>query len=168
MELLDIVNANDEIIGTMNRDAAHTAGALHRIAAVFVFNESGQLYVQVRKSSGNLYDHSVGGHVSSGETYAVAASRETKEELGIALPLQELSIFNPNYAADSMHIFGLYTCTVELGWQFAPNQEVEEVIAMEVEDVQKLMIDEPDRFTRGFIATMKEYARLKPRGKAGR
>ena len=61
MELLDIVDKNDNIIGVMDRDIAHKTGQLHRIAAVFVFNEDGDMYVQVHKKSGGLYDHSVGG-----------------------------------------------------------------------------------------------------------
>lgn len=160
MELLDIVNKNDEIIGTMDRDTAHDTGQLHRIAAVFVFNEDGDIYVQVHKKSGGLYDHSVGGHVSKGETYAQSAKRETKEELGISLPLKEVSIFYPQEVIDSMHIFGLYTCTVDSTWVFTPNDEVEVLIPMNMQTVREMMINEPTKFTRGFIATMNEYVRL--------
>jgi isopentenyldiphosphate isomerase len=161
MELLDIVNSNDEIIGTSDRNTAHNNRQLHRIAAVYVFNTSGQLYVQVHKKSGGLYDHSVGGHVSKGETYRQGAVREAEEELGISQPLQELSIFYPDESQNSMHMFGLYTCTAEPTWKFIPNEEVEEIIPMEIKDIRKLMIDEPNKFTGGFIATMKEYTRLK-------
>ena len=161
MELFDIVNINDEVIGTMDRETAHKNRQLHRVAAVYVFNASGQLYVQLYKKSGGLYDHSVGGHVSKGETYMQGAVREAKEELDISQPLQELSIFYPDESQNSMHMFGLYTCTAEPTWRFTPNDEVEEILVMEVKDIQKLMANEPDKFTSGFIATMKEYTRLK-------
>ena len=161
MELFDIVNINDEIIGTTDRETAHKTGQLHRVAAVYVFNMSGQLYVQLYKKSGGLYDHSVGGHVSKGETYIQGAVREAKEELNIYQPLQELSIFYPDESQNSMHMFGLYTCTVESTWKFVPNDEVKEIVPMEIKDIQKLMENEPDKFTSGFIATMKEYTRLK-------
>lgn len=161
MELLDIVNKNDEVIGTMDRDAAHKTRQLHRIAAVFVFNEDGDIYVQVHKKSGGLYDHSVGGHVSKGETYAQGATRETKEELGISLPLKEISIFYPHEISDSMHMFGLYTCTVDSSWVFTPNDEVEVLILMNTQTIREMMTNEPTKFTRGFIATMNEYIRLK-------
>lgn len=160
MELLDIVNKNDEIIGAMDRDVAHATGQLHRIAAVFVFNEDGDIYVQVHKKSGGLYDHSVGGHVSKGETYAQAAAREAEEELGISLPLKEISIFYPHEISDSMHMFGLYTCTVDSTWKFTPNDEVEVLILMNMQTVREMMTKEPSKFTRGFIATMNEYMRL--------
>jgi isopentenyl-diphosphate Delta-isomerase len=161
MELFDIVNINDEIIGTTDRETAHKTGQLHRVAAVYVFNISGQLYVQVYKKSGGLYDHSIGGHVSKGETYAQGATREAKEELGISQPLQELSIFHSDESQKFMHMFGLYTCVAEPTWKFIPNDEVEEVIPMEIQDIQKLMANEPNKFTTGFITTMKEYIRLK-------
>lgn len=160
MELLDIVNKNDEVIGTMSRDAAHDTGQLHRVAAVFVFNENGDIYVQVHKKSGGLYDHSVGGHISKGETYAQGAAREAKEELGISLPLKEISIFYPHEISNSMHMFGLYACTVDPAWGFTPNDEVEVLIPMNIRTVRNMMTKEPAKFTRGFIATMNEYTRL--------
>ena len=160
MELVDIVNRNDTVIGSADREIAHKTRQLHRIAAVFVFNSSGQLYVQVHKTSGGLYDHSVGGHVSSGETYAQGAARETKEELGITTPLKEISIFYPEEISDSMHMFGLYTCTVDSTWEFIPNDEVEMLIPMNLQTIREMMAKEPAKFTRGFIATMNEYVRL--------
>jgi isopentenyl-diphosphate delta-isomerase len=160
MELLDIVNKNDKVIGAMDRDTAHITGQPHRIAAVFVFNEDGYIYVQVHKKSGGLYDHSVGGHVSKGETYAQGAARETKEELGISLPLKEISIFYPHAINNSIHMFGLYSCTVDTLWVFTPNDEVEVLIPMNMQTVQEMMTKEPTKFTRGFIATMDEYVRL--------
>jgi isopentenyl-diphosphate delta-isomerase len=160
MELIDIVNTNDEIIGVMDRDTAHNTGQLHRIAAIFVFNEDGDIYVQVHKKSGGLYDHSVGGHVSKGETYAQGAARETKEELGISPLLKEVSIFYPHEIRDSMHTFGLYSCTVDSTWKFTPNDEVEVLIPMNMQTVREMMTKEPTKFTRGFIATMNEYVRL--------
>lgn len=161
MELFDIVNTNDELIGVSDRETAHKNRHIHRVVAVFVFNTSGQLYVQIHQKSGGLLDHSVGGHVSKGETYLQGALREAKEELDISQHLEELSIFYPDESQDSMHMFGLYTCIVEPAWKFTPNDEVNEMRVMEIKDVQKLMVDEPDMFTGGFISSMKEYIRLK-------
>jgi isopentenyl-diphosphate delta-isomerase len=161
MELFDIININEEIIGTADREAAHKNRQLHRVVAVYVFDASGKLYVQVHKKSRGLYDHSVGGHVSKGETYMQGAIREACEELGISQPLQELSIFYPDKSQDSMHMFGLYACTAEPTWKFMPNDEVEEILPMEIQEIQELMANEPNKFTSGFIATMKEYIRLK-------
>lgn len=161
-ELLDAVDHTDKVIGTTDRKTAHSTGELHRVAAVYVFNQDGELYVQQHHSDGK-WDHSVGGHVSRGETYAEAAAREAKEELGITQPLQELaiSISGVEYP-NEQHFFGLYSCVADPNWEFIPNDEVKVIFPMTIATIQQAMIDEPEeRFTRGFRITMAEYTRLK-------
>ncbi len=160
MELFDLVDKDDNVIGVTDKPTAHSTKQLHRVAAVYVFNEKGELYVQVHKISGGRYDHSVGGHVSQGETYAIAAQREADEELGIKQPLQELSTF---YSDEDtyLHMFGLFECVVDKDWKFEPNDEVEEIIPMKLDDIRKMMTDTPEKFTGGFINTMNEYCKVK-------
>lgn len=162
MELFDLVNSKDNVIGVTNKVEAHATGRLHRVGAVYVFDEKGRLYVQVRKKSGGLYDHSIGGHISQGETYAEGTRREAEEELGITQPLEEVSIFYSDEGSEMQHMFGLYKCVAESSWTFTPNDEVEEIIPMELVDIKDLMASEPEKFTKGFINTMKEYTRLNP------
>jgi isopentenyl-diphosphate delta-isomerase len=162
MELFDLVDSKDNVIGVTNKVEAHTTGKLHRVGAVYVFDEEGRLYVQVHKKSGGLYDHSVGGHISQGETYAEGTRREAKEELGINQPLELVSIFYSDEGSEMQHMFGLYRCIAESSWKFIPNDEVDKIIPMELFDIQKLMTSEPEKFTKGFINTMQEYIRLNP------
>ncbi|MDB5180777.1 MAG: hydrolase [Candidatus Saccharibacteria bacterium] len=108
------------------------------------------------------WDHSVGGHVSKGETYAEAAAREAEEELGITQPLQELatSLSGEEYPHEQ-HMFGLYTCVAEPDWRFKPNEEVKVIFPMSLPAIRRAMTDEPEEgFTRGFRITMAEYDRL--------
>lgn len=161
MELFDLVDASDNIVGSTDKLKAHSAGQLHRVAAIYVFDDKGRLYVQVHKKSGGLYDHSVGGHISQGETYEEGAKREAAEELGITQPLQKLSIFYSDEGPQMQHMFGLFTCIAESTWQFIANDEVEEIIPMEIESICTLMKESPEKFTDGFINTMNEYLRLK-------
>ena len=160
MELFDLVDKKDNVIGVTDKPTAHSTKQLHRVAAVYVFNSAGELYVQVHKSSGGLYDHSVGGHVSQGETYAIAAEREADEELGIKQPLNQLATF---YSDESvcLHMFGLFECTADPNWKFVPNDEVEEIIPMELDNVRILMSSNPEKFTGGFINTMDQYCKVK-------
>jgi len=160
VELFDLIDKNDSVIGTTDKATAHANRQLHRVAAVYVFNEKGELYVQVHKIGGGLYDHSVGGHVSKGEDYATAASREADEELGIKQPLTYLSTFYSDEGT-YLHMFGLFECTANKDWEFVPNEEVEEIIPMNVDDIRRMMIKEPEKFTIGFINSMKEYSKLK-------
>lgn len=161
MEQFDLVNERDEVIGVTDKPTAHATGQLHRVAAVYVFDAKGQLYVQVHKGSGGLYDHSVGGHVSQGETYDQAAQREAKEELGITQPLTKLAVFYSDEGKDMQHMFGLYECVADPSWHFTPNDEVEEIIPMTLETIQSLMAADAEKFTGGFINTMQEYVHLK-------
>ena len=157
-ELFDIVDRDDNVIGTTDKETAHTTGQLHRVAAVFVFNQAGELYIQVHKRDGK-WDHSVGGHVQKGETYAEAAAREAEEELGITLPLTEIatSLAGEEYSYEQ-HLFGLYTCAVGPEWEFVPNDEVNNIFATPLDEIVRAMETEPeDRFTKGFRITMAEY-----------
>lgn len=161
MELFDLVDTDDNVIGVTNKKEAHSTGQLHRVGAVYIFDSIGRLYIQVHKSSGGLYDHSVGGHISQGETYAMGTKREAKEELGITQPLEELSIFYSDEGPELQHMFGLYTCVADLTWKFVPNEEVDEIIPMEISAIRDLMNKEPKKFTHGFINTMAEFIRIR-------
>jgi len=160
MELFDIVNKKDEVIGTTDKPTSHSTGQLHRVVAVYVLNNEGELYVQVHKKSGGLFDHSVGGHVSKGEDYVTAVVREAEEELGIKQPIPHLSTF---YSDEGrlQHMFGLFECVASNDWHFVPNDEVETIIPMRINNVREMMTNEPHRFTPGFINTMKEYCKVK-------
>lgn len=160
-ELFDMVDRNDHVIGTTDKKTAHENGQLHRVAAVFVFNQAGELYIQVHSRDGK-WDHSVGGHVRKGESYATAAVREAKEELGIDQPLEKLAtaLSGEEYPHEQ-HLFGLFTCVAEPRWRFVPNDEVKEIFPMSLEAIKHAMATEPeDRFTRGFRITVAEYIRL--------
>ena len=62
-------------------------GQLHTVVHICIFNEQNELLIQHRVNSkacwGGKWDLSAGGSALSGETSRQAASRETKEELGL-------------------------------------------------------------------------------------
>lgn len=160
MERLDLVDKDDHVIGTTDKPTAHAQRLPHRVAAVFVFNDAGELYIQVHKKSGGKYDHSVGGHVKKGESYAAAAVREANEELGITQSLSYLTTFYSDEGS-YIHLFGLFNCIADKAWHFVPNDEVEEIIPMKLGDIRALMESNPEKFTTGFRNSMHEYCRIK-------
>lgn len=164
MEQFDLVDENDNVIGVTDKATAHAYAHIHRIAAVYVFDQQGRLYVQEHIKSGGRYDHSVGGHVRKGESYADAAKREAMEELGISDPLHEISVFYSDETGRGKplkHMFALYECTPSQVWSFTPNEEVKHIFPMAIADIVELMNTEPLRFTMGFIHTMQEYLKKK-------
>lgn len=89
-ELLTQVDKDNSIVGSISRGRAHnTAGIFYRTIYVLVFNDQGEVLIQKRSPSKDLYpncwDLSVGGHVNFGKSYLETAVREVGEELGITI-----------------------------------------------------------------------------------
>jgi isopentenyldiphosphate isomerase len=153
-ELVDVVDKNDVVIDVATRETTHRVGLLHRIAAVFVFDDQGRLTIQVRKADEGLLDHSVGGHVASGESYAEAAAREAREGLGVDEVLSFVGVVPVVERRGANHLVALFWCNAKEGWSFVPNDEVGEVLYQEVDEVVEEMSREPERFAPGFVATL--------------
>lgn len=91
-EIFDLIDTNDQVIGRVRRGDAHrNPSLLHRSVQVLLFNSDDRLLLQHRSMSKDLfpgyYSASASGHVDRGEDYVSAASRETREELGVSPPL---------------------------------------------------------------------------------
>jgi isopentenyl-diphosphate delta-isomerase len=99
-ELLDLVNKDDQIIGTIWRseyDRLEAEGLGYiRAVDMFIQNDNGELWIPKRtahkKIAPNGLDYSAGGHVSSGETYDEAVVKEISEELNIEIQSQHLEL----------------------------------------------------------------------------
>lgn len=88
MEIIDIVDRDDRIIGKSEREIPHgRPDMIHRAVHLFVVDGRGRLLLQKRGAGKEVepgkWDTSVGGHLHAGETYRDAAERETFEELKI-------------------------------------------------------------------------------------
>jgi isopentenyldiphosphate isomerase len=83
-ELLNVYDAEGDVIGAKPRRDAKASGLAVGAVNVLLVNAGGQILLQRRpedKENGGLWDKSVGGHVSAGETHDATAVRETEEEL---------------------------------------------------------------------------------------
>jgi len=94
MEILDIVDLDDRVIGQASREEIHAQALIHRASHMILFNSSGQVFLQRRSfhkdSGGGLWDSSAAGHVDSGESYLDCAVRELAEELGLQVDADAL------------------------------------------------------------------------------
>jgi NUDIX domain-containing protein len=83
-ELLNVYDAEGVIVDAQPRRAAKASGrAVGAINALLV-NSQGEVLLQRRpvdKENGGLWDKSVGGHVSAGESFDTTLVREAAEEL---------------------------------------------------------------------------------------
>jgi len=87
-ELLDLVDENDRVIGTVWKSKAHQNPKLfHREVAIAVFTKAGKVLLQQRSmnkvNDPGAWKVSAAGHAGAGENPKQAIAREVKEELGL-------------------------------------------------------------------------------------
>lgn len=123
-EILDLVNEQDEVIGSLSRREIYERGLTNfRVVHGFLRNKEGKLWIPRRlltkKIAPGGLDYSMAGHVESGESYESAFRRETSEELGIdidSIPWKQVAKFTP--AVDGVHFFEV---TYEMQFDGEPN-----------------------------------------------
>ncbi|MEI7652276.1 MAG: NUDIX domain-containing protein [Verrucomicrobiota bacterium] len=85
-EVFDVVDSQDQVIGSAYRRDIHRQRLLHRAVHIFWLRADGQLCLQRRSFAKDncpgLLSSSCAGHVDTGEDYLTAAIRELREELG--------------------------------------------------------------------------------------
>jgi isopentenyl-diphosphate delta-isomerase len=102
-EILDLVDENDVVIGSLSRKEVYTQGLKNfRVVNIFVRNNNGELWIPRRTATKKLFplylDMSAAGHVESGESYEEAFAKEVREEIGIdvtAVSCKELGHLSP-------------------------------------------------------------------------
>jgi len=86
-EIVDIVNQNDEVVGTVSKGEAHEKGLLHRTVIAEIIGSDGK-WTLVKQAAdrqdADQFVSPVGGHVQSGETLEDALKREASEEYGLS------------------------------------------------------------------------------------
>lgn len=96
MKLLNIVDENDNIIGTEERKVIHEKGLLHREVHVWFVTPNNEIIFQHRSKTKDtlpdLLDISVAGHVEIGDSYEEAAVREVEEETGVKIKESDLRL----------------------------------------------------------------------------
>ena len=87
LEMLEIVDDNDNVIGLETRVKIHQEGLLHREIHIWFLTTNGEIIFQHRAKNKDTYpdqlDATVGGHVELRMSYEDTAVKECKEETGI-------------------------------------------------------------------------------------
>ncbi|PHR71841.1 MAG: NUDIX hydrolase [Lutibacter sp.] len=93
-EFIDILNNDLTVLKTCLKTEVHTYGHLHASVHIWFYTNDCKLLIQKRSSNKiafpNLWDVSVAGHISTGETSITGAIREVKEEIGLDITANEL------------------------------------------------------------------------------
>jgi len=140
-EIITIVDENNLETGRATRAEMRSRNLIHRASYVLVFNTAGELFVQKRTISKDVfpgyYDVAAGGVVLAGESYQESAARELFEELGVESPLTFLF---ENYYADATNRVwgGVFSC-IHNGPMLLQAEEVESGCFMSLAEILRVM-----------------------------
>jgi 8-oxo-dGTP pyrophosphatase MutT (NUDIX family) len=157
-EIVAIVDERNNVVGTAARREMRAKRLLHRSTYILVFNSQGQLYVQKRTLTKDLfpgyYDPAAGGVVLEGESYEEGARRELEEEMGIRdVPLTWYSDFY--FSDEKTRVWGgLFSC-VHDGKIVLQLEEIESGAFQHVGDILRRAQTEP--FTPDGMVALSRY-----------
>lgn len=162
-ELFDVVDADDQPVGTATRSEVHAKNMIHRAVHVFVLNKNGDLWLQKRSfkkdMNPGLWDSSVSGHLDAGEGYQSAAIRELGEEIGLdgALPedLEEAFTLKPSAETGWEHI-RLFVTRHKGGVTF-PAAEIEAMMPFPIDEIDAWTSNHPTDFSLAFLQIYKAW-----------
>lgn len=162
-EIVTLVDQHNNVIGAVPRREMRAKRLPHRSTYVLVFNSRGELYVQKRTLTKDIfpgyYDPAAGGVVLAGESYEQGALRELEEEMGIrGVPLSWLFEF---YFEDvhSRVWGGAFSCVYD-GTIVLQEEEVESGGFMTIDDI--LHRAQTERFTPDGLYVLRRYLRQLP------
>ena len=159
MEIMDVVNRNDEVIGTAARDEVYQKALCHRIVHVLIFNDKNEMALQRRSATVSFcplhWSTAVGGHVKSKESYAEAALREYDEELGTK---SRLEFFSKDYyeAKGSPSKFIVAFKTIFNGPFKFDRTVVESVDFFAIEKINE-MVEKGEKFHPELLFLLRKY-----------
>ena len=163
-EMVVLVSENDEVLGQMEKMAAHENGILHRAFSVFLFNDNGEMLLQKRAArkyhSPGQWTNAVCSHPRIQETFLEGAKRRMMEEMGIEAEIEEK--FHFIYKAEvgngllEHELDRVFAATYNGTFRLNPD-EVEAVRYISMDDLEMEMKEHPEHFTEWFKIILKEY-----------
>jgi 16S rRNA (adenine1518-N6/adenine1519-N6)-dimethyltransferase len=153
LERFPVVDDQDRLLGEALRAEVHGNNLRHRAVHILVFNRSGELFLQKRSRwkdrHPRLWDSSAAGHVDAGEDYDEAASRELREELGVAAELIRVAKL-PASEKTGQEFIWLYRARHDGPFELARSEiECGEFFPTDV--VSDWVKARPDDFAPGFV-----------------
>lgn len=169
-ETFDVVDADNRVVSRASRAEVHARGLRHRALHIFVFNAAGELFLQKRSPwkdrHPDKWDSSAAGHLDAGETYADAARRELREELGLPpdvadrTELREVADLGPAREATGWEFIRLYVVDGAEGPFRPPPEEVAWGGFFPVSVVAEWTERRPEDFAPGFLDCWRRWRAL--------
>lgn len=160
MDLVDLVNEKDEVIGVIDRnDKTFLQKKNVRNVELFLITKENKIVIPKRSSNRrvfpNCYDYSAAGMVDSKEDYETAMYRELKEELGIEnITLKEIAYLNP-YKTESILFTKIYIGYLEDEIMEYDKDGISQIYYFKIEEIDSLLKKHPELFKRTFSYSYK-------------
>ncbi len=161
-ELIALVDKNDNVIGKYPRKN-HAEGRLHRETSVLIVNPNNEILVQIRADSGRL-DYSASGHFPFDEDYLDGAIREVQEELGLNIPRDKFVMISKHRIDYSQRYVNNRFITL---WEVRGDYQIEDIKIdpsevksveyMSVPELKRIIKENPDSMSAGFIDSLQIY-----------
>ena len=155
MELIDIIDENDKLLGyTEERNMAHEKGLWHRHVGCWIMNEKGEVLMEQRafskvKNPGKWCKP--GGHVDAGEKPDEAIQREVYEEIGLKVEPKDvinIEIFKKEREHDNTFTYGYIFFTNKKEEDYViQEEEVNAVKYFKIEDLEQYKKEGNENFT---------------------
>ncbi|MDH3598142.1 MAG: NUDIX hydrolase YfcD [Candidatus Tectomicrobia bacterium] len=164
-EIVVIVDEQNHVVGSATRREMRAKHLPHRSTYIMVFNSKGNLYVQKRSPTKDIfpgyYDPFAGGVVAADESYETCAYRELEEEMGIReVPLTRLFEF---YFADARaRVWGEVFACIYDGVIVLQEEEVESGEFLSIDAIQQRAQSDP--YTPDGLMALGRYLDLYPAG----
>lgn len=146
-ELFYLVDVGDNILGSVTRGEAHSDKTkIHRAVCVVLTNSKNQILLQKRSKHKDMYPGhwtvSSSGHVTFGESYAVAARREMLEEIGVKAAFEVFGKITTREENET-EINTIFVGTTDAKEFKVDPTEVEKVEWISIEKLPEFMEKEP-------------------------
>ena len=168
-EYLDILDKDGNFLGrSVSKKEVHSEGFFHNTAHVWFYTQNGEVLLAQRAASKSicplLWDVSVAGHVDAGEKVVEAAVRETKEEIGLSIPIDALApigvfecfqSYDNGITDNEFHHTFIALLKVPLGFLQVNTKEVNAIKLVSLHEFHDLL-DHSDK-NNHFIASNRAY-----------
>lgn len=171
MEKIILVDEHDQVVGSEEKMKAHeNGGKLHRAFSIFIFNNKGEMLIQLRSVKkyhfGGLWTNACCSHPNDGENLEEAVIRKLNQEFGFTTNLKEL--FSFTYKATDKnsglteHEFD-HVFIGEFNGVPQPNpEEIDNFKWISIQDLENEIELHPEKFTPWFKIIMEKLMSFNP------
>lgn len=164
IEILDIINDNNEIIGSASYEKIHKEKLPHRVVSAMLKNSKGQLLLQLRSEKKSAYplhwSFSAGGHVRKGENYLSALIRETKEEVEIDCAVDDFIYKGKGTFVEhsgAVVTYEAYEILYDGPIEEVANEEVAAVQFADFPTIKKMIEEKKEKFQPALVQVLKDH-----------